>query len=67
MANLAAKLKLGVAVGHALDYRNVVNIAAIEAVEEFSIGHSIVSRAVYVGFERAVREMKEIIERAAKK
>ncbi len=64
-AFLAAKQKLGVAVGHALDYRNVANIAAIEAVEEFSIGHSIVARAVLVGMERAVREMKEIIEKAA--
>ncbi len=63
-ANLAAKQKLGVAVGHALNYQNVVNVAAIEAVEEFSIGHSIVCRAVLVGMERATREMKELILRA---
>lgn len=64
-ASLAAKHKLGVAVGHALDYRNVVNIAAIPSVEEFSIGHSIISRAVMVGMERAVREMKLVIENAS--
>lgn len=64
-ASLALKHKLAVAVGHALDYKNVVNIAAIPAVEEFSIGHSIISRAVFVGLEKAVREMKAIIENSA--
>ena len=66
-ANLAAKQKLGVAVGHALNYQNVLNIAAIQAVEEFSIGHSIICRAALVGMERATREMKETILRGAKK
>ncbi len=66
-ANLGAKLKLGIAAGHALNYQNVANIAAIEALEELSIGHSIIARAVLVGMERAVREMKEIIVRASKK
>ncbi|MCD6418044.1 pyridoxine 5'-phosphate synthase [bacterium] len=62
-ANLAVKQKLGVAVGHALDYQNVLNIAEISAVEEFSIGHSIICRAALVGMERATREMKELITR----
>ena len=66
-ANLAAKLKIGVAAGHALDYQNIFNIASIEAIEEFSIGHSIICRAALVGMERATREMKDIILRAAKK
>ncbi len=66
-ANLAVKQKLGVAVGHAIDYQNVVNIAAIAAVEEFSIGHCIVCRASLVGMERATREMKELILQAAEK
>ncbi len=65
-ANLAAKQKLGVAVGHALDYQNVVNIAAIQAVEEFSIGHSIICRAALVGMERATREMKELIDKTSR-
>jgi pyridoxine 5-phosphate synthase len=47
--------------GHGLTYRNVARIAAIEGVSELNIGHSIVSRAVLVGFERAVREMKALI------
>jgi len=67
MANLSAKLKLGVAVGHALDYRNISNIAAIEAIEEYSIGHSIICRAVYVGLQKAVEEMKELISKHQKK
>ncbi|MBI1311813.1 pyridoxine 5'-phosphate synthase [bacterium] len=47
--------------GHGLTYRNVVPVALIPGVSELNIGHSIVSRAVLVGMERAVREMKELI------
>ncbi|MEX0702560.1 MAG: pyridoxine 5'-phosphate synthase [Planctomycetales bacterium] len=47
--------------GHGLTYRNVRPIARIEGVGELNIGHSIVARAVMVGFERAVREMKALI------
>jgi pyridoxine 5-phosphate synthase len=47
--------------GHGLTYRNVVPAARIAGVCELNIGHSIVSRAVLVGMERAVREMKELI------
>ena len=50
--------------GHGLNYHNVQAIAAIEGVEELNIGHSIVSRAVLVGMERAVREMKHAIHTA---
>lgn len=45
--------------GHGLDYCNVQDVMRIPGVEELNIGHSIVSRAVLVGMERAVREMKE--------
>lgn len=45
--------------GHGLNYRNVGPIVRIPGVQELNIGHSIVSRAVMVGLERAVREMKE--------
>jgi pyridoxine 5-phosphate synthase len=45
--------------GHGLNYTNVQPIVRIGGVEELNIGHSIVSRAVLVGMERAVREMKE--------
>jgi pyridoxine 5-phosphate synthase len=44
--------------GHGLTYRNVGPIAAIEEMHELNIGHSIVARAIMVGFEEAVREMK---------
>ena len=45
--------------GHGLNYENVHAVVRIAGVEELNIGHSIVSRAVLVGMERAVREMKE--------
>jgi len=60
-AKAAAKLGLAVAAGHGLNYRNVEPVAAIPEVEEFNIGHAIVARAVLVGMERAVREMKELL------
>jgi pyridoxine 5-phosphate synthase len=48
--------------GHGLNYHNVVPVARIAQMRELNIGHSIVSRAVLVGMERAVREMKNLIE-----
>ncbi|OWK47116.1 pyridoxine 5'-phosphate synthase [Fimbriiglobus ruber] len=53
---------LHVHMGHGLNYYNVKPIVRIPGVEELNIGHSIVSRAVLVGFERAVREMKEVMQ-----
>jgi len=47
--------------GHGLTYRNVQPVAAIEGMHELNIGHSIVARAIMVGFERAVREMKQLV------
>ncbi len=63
-AELARDLGLAVHAGHGLTYENVAPLAAIAGIEELNIGHSVVSRAVLVGIERAVREMKEIILRA---
>jgi pyridoxine 5-phosphate synthase len=57
---------LNVHMGHGLNYVNVAAVAQIPGVEELNIGHSIVSRAVLVGMERAVREMKEAIRNAKK-
>ncbi len=51
--------------GHALNYHNVGAIASLPAVAELHIGHAIVSRAVYVGFREAVREMKRLMVEAA--
>jgi pyridoxine 5-phosphate synthase len=48
--------------GHGLTYRNVQPIAAIDGMHELNIGHSIVARAIMVGFEDAVREMKKLVE-----
>ncbi len=47
--------------GHGLTYRNARRVAEIQGVYELNIGHSIVSHALMVGFERAVREMKQLI------
>ncbi|MDH3717821.1 MAG: pyridoxine 5'-phosphate synthase [Planctomycetota bacterium] len=47
--------------GHGLDYHNVVPVATIRGMGELNIGHSIVARAIMVGFERAVREMKQLV------
>ena len=61
-ARFARKIGLRVLAGHGLNYKNVIPIAKIPEIEELNIGHSIVSRAVLVGMERAVREMKELLE-----
>jgi pyridoxine 5-phosphate synthase len=62
-AALAASLGLAVHAGHGLTYQNVLPVAAIAEIEELNIGHSIVSHALFVGMERAVREMGELIRR----
>ncbi len=58
---LASRLGLGVNAGHGLDYRNISWFRGIKEIEEFSIGHAVVARAVLVGFERAVREMVYLV------
>jgi len=57
--------KLEVHGGHGLTYRNVGSVAALPGFSEFNIGHSIVSRSVFVGLREAVREMKELLLRYA--
>lgn len=57
----AKNLGLRVSAGHGLNYQNVRGIANIREIEELNIGHSIISRAVMVGMERAVIEMKRLI------
>lgn len=61
-AEFAKTLGLRVAAGHGLNYKNVVDIARIDSIEELNIGHSIISRAVFVGLDNAVREMLNIIK-----
>ena len=62
-ANLARSLGLAVHAGHGLTYDNVTEVAAISELEELNIGHSIISRSVLVGIERAVSEMVDLIRR----
>ena len=52
--------------GHALNYFNVMPVAALPGVRELHIGHAIVSRALFVGMREAVREMKALMVRAAR-
>ncbi len=58
---LALDLELVVNAGHGLNYQNVKKIASINNINELNIGHSIVARALAVGLEKAVREMKTLI------
>ena len=59
------EMGLRVNAGHGLNYRNVMSVAAIDTIEELNIGHAIVARAVLVGMERAVSEMKDLMLLAA--
>ncbi len=65
-AAYAASRLLNVAAGHGLNYNNVsLLIRTIPQIHEVSIGHSIVSRAIFVGFAQAVKEMLHLVEDAA--
>jgi len=64
-ATLAKQYGLHVAAGHGLTYRNVGPVAAISEITEFNIGHNIVSRAVFVGLEGAVAEMRSAIRQGS--
>ncbi len=57
----ALSLGLEVNAGHGLNYENVTDVARIEGINELNIGHSIISRAVFVGISEAVKEMLELI------
>ena len=61
-AKLAKELGLVVNAGHGLCYTTIKAFKGLDEIDEFSIGHSIISRAVLVGIEEAVREMKALIE-----
>ena len=64
-ARLAASLGLEVAAGHGLTHHNLADLVeAVPSVVEYNIGHSIVARAVFVGLDRAVRDIVAILERA---
>jgi pyridoxine 5-phosphate synthase len=61
-AEQAAGLGLKVSAGHGLNYVNTKRFAGVGEIEEYSIGHSIMARAIYVGLDQAVREMIGLIE-----
>jgi len=58
----AADLNLGLSAGHGLNYVNIKRFKLLPRIQEYSIGHSIVARAVMVGFEKAVREMVALVK-----
>ncbi|MEN2998719.1 MAG: pyridoxine 5'-phosphate synthase [Brevinematia bacterium] len=63
MSAYARSIGLGVNAGHGLNYKNAYDIATIPEIETLNIGHSIISRAIFVGIRQAVVEMKDIILR----
>jgi pyridoxine 5-phosphate synthase len=60
-AKLAYKLGMGVNAGHGLNYQNVKRLTHIPEIVEYNIGHSVIARAVLVGLDQAVREMKALL------
>ena len=63
-ASYACNMGLVVNAGHGLDYQNVSSVARIGEIEELNIGHSIISRAVFTGLSRAVKEMAGLMRKA---
>ena len=61
-AEICAGLNLGVSAGHGLNYLNIKRFEALHQVDEYSIGHSIVARAIFVGFGNAVKEMVDLVK-----
>ncbi len=64
MAYYAHDKGLKVNAGHGLTYDNVANIASISVINELNIGHSIIARAIFVGLNQAVSDMKDIMQKA---
>lgn len=64
-AEEAYQMGLRVNAGHGLDYQTTARIAALDTIEELSIGHAIIARAIFVGLDQAVREMKNIVRDAS--
>ncbi|MBI4764568.1 MAG: pyridoxine 5'-phosphate synthase [Deltaproteobacteria bacterium] len=61
-AQLGSQLGLKISAGHGLNYLNIKRFQGLEEIEEYSIGHSIIARALYVGLDQAVREMVALVE-----
>ena len=67
MAKYGSSLGLVVNAGHGLDYSNIAPVAAIREIEEVSIGHAIIVRALAVGLHRAVEEMVELVKKRVRR
>ncbi len=63
-SKLAGKLGLKVHAGHGLDYKNTAELLKIREIEEVNIGYAIVCHSIFVGIEKATREMKQILNKA---
>jgi pyridoxine 5-phosphate synthase len=63
-ARMAKELGMGVNAGHGLNYFNIIPIINMDDIDEVSIGHSIISRAVFSGLQKSVEDMLVIIRRA---
>jgi len=61
-AQHAKKLGLGVNAGHGLDYNNISDFLVVDDIDEVSIGQAVIARSVFVGLEKAVKEMRELIK-----
>lgn len=59
----AKKLGLGVNAGHGLDYNNISDFLVVDDIDEVSIGQAVIARSVFVGLEKAVTEMRELIKK----
>ncbi len=58
----SSDLELGISAGHGLNYLNIKRFSVLPRIDEYSIGHVIVAKAVYVGFEKAVKEMIDLVK-----
>jgi pyridoxine 5-phosphate synthase len=61
-AKTASQLNLGVNAGHGICYQTIKRFSGLKEIDEFSIGHSIISRAALVGMDLAVREMMQLVK-----
>ena len=61
-AKIGKSLGLGVNAGHGLNYLNTAAVATIHEIDEVSIGHAVIAKALFVGLDRAVREMMGIVK-----
>ncbi len=66
-SSFAAKLRLSVHAGHGLNLQNIGPLAAVAQIESFQIGHAIISDALFVGIEKAVRQVKKAITSSSRK